>query len=461
MKIMVEGRTNTSGTVHVVNPNHPVVPYMPSLFTYSPSSMIPRGSGQTLFAAIARTKIDVPPMTRHIVQAHDGGELCLDWSNPNTSESTRLLVLVPGVTGNIEESKYIRFICRDAHAAGWDIVVLTFRGLFGRPIVTPKLTFGVDREDIQQLLMKVVESSTHPDCVRVVAGVSMGGNMLVNFISSAENATTRDKFLGAMSISNPFHFPASAQRLHSTYIGRFFSSDITKSLQERVTHSLHLFNKPTNMEGTDQATCSTDSDEKTDDVIAVEAVVGAQGPSRIVVLTNDTIGNEDFPKDLLDFPTLHNASPHFPPRQLPRLFPHLPNIPLAMKATSISQFDHVFTAPLLGYSSLLDYYHNASSVFAIPSVPTTFPLFIITSHDDHFVSTLGFPYTAAAAHPAVVVADCEIGGHIGFAESLSPTASSWAERLVLEYANALCRVNNVEPPPSTCLEQQQLRIFVF
>eukprot|EP00301_Raphidiophrys_heterophryoidea_P005247 c12226_g1_i1.p1 GENE.c12226_g1_i1~~c12226_g1_i1.p1 ORF type:complete len:440 (+),score=116.47 c12226_g1_i1:132-1451(+) len=421
-----------SKTVRVVHADHPLVAHLPSLFKYAPSPFIPREFGQTIYASL-RDHAPLPTLTREIVQASDGA---------NPSEAKHLLVLVPGVTGNID-SVYIRFMCRDAFAAGWEVVVLTFRGLFGRPVTSPKITCGADREDLLQLLQHIVDKSTHPSCVRVVAGVSMGANMLVNFLGTPENAQLYNKFLGAVSFSNPFDFPTASQRLHSSVLGRKISANITTSLRNilisnrAVLSSLvpELADTPTS-----DATTTDTTTNATPNTTTSDAANPSSG-SRARVSVPRSQDEETFPPDLMYMPT---DPALLPTRQLPQATPERVNIPLALKARSVAEFDHAFTARSLGYSSLFHYYHSASSTFALPFVPPSFPLLVLTARDDSFVSY--FPFAEAEANAGVIVADCDYGGHVGFIESLSRSASSWAERMVLEFAHAVCIVNKVPLP---------------
>eukprot|EP00301_Raphidiophrys_heterophryoidea_P027853 c9854_g1_i2.p1 GENE.c9854_g1_i2~~c9854_g1_i2.p1 ORF type:complete len:254 (-),score=51.14 c9854_g1_i2:179-940(-) len=168
-----------------------------------------------------------------------------------------------------------------------------------------------------------------------------------------------------------------------------------------------------------------------------------------------------FPSDMLAFPELNDPD-LIPPLHHPRYTPHLANISLALKSQNVSQFDYAFTAPSCGYQYLLHLYQSGASCFAIPQIPASFPLLVLTSQDDSFVTPTHFPYAQAASNPAIIIAECVKGGHVGFVEALNPKASSWAERVALEYARALCKLNNIPPPqpktqPDSRIQQEHFR----
>lgn len=65
------------------------------------------------------------------MELKDGGELALDWLNPEEINTEAPLVLVlPGLTGN-SQAEYIKSLMRAAQSEGLRCVVLNNRGLGG------------------------------------------------------------------------------------------------------------------------------------------------------------------------------------------------------------------------------------------------------------------------------------------------------------------------------------------
>jgi predicted alpha/beta-fold hydrolase len=68
---------------------------------------------------------------RQIISLKDGGELALDWLNPDENNIEAPLVLVlPGLTGN-SQAEYIKSLMSAAQSEGLRCVVLNNRGLGG------------------------------------------------------------------------------------------------------------------------------------------------------------------------------------------------------------------------------------------------------------------------------------------------------------------------------------------
>jgi predicted alpha/beta-fold hydrolase len=126
---------------------------------------------------------------------------------------------------------------------GWDVVVLTFRGLAGpdSALQSPHLTCAADRLDANALMKRIGER-TSEDCVRVAVGYSMGGNILVNHLARYHSNDPKFpqpvKLHGAVSVSNPFHFPGSCNRLHGTFGGTLMSRNIANGLKLYLRRNL-------------------------------------------------------------------------------------------------------------------------------------------------------------------------------------------------------------------------------
>lgn len=83
----------------------------------------------------------------------------------------------------------------------------------------------------------------------------------------------------------------------------------------------------------------------------------------------------------------------------------------ALRARSFWEFDTVFTAPLHGFASALDYYERASSRPLLGAIRR--PTLIINSADDPFMRPEILPAPAELA-PEVTAEVADRGGHVGF-----------------------------------------------
>lgn len=101
------------------------------------------------------------------------------------------------------------------------------------------------------------------------------------------------------------------------------------------------------------------------------------------------------------------------------------------KPKTLRQFDRDFTAPLGGFESESDYYHQSSAVHVVESI--TKPTLIVTAADDPLVPLESFePVRALAARELspVRLHVTPTGGHHGY---LQPGRTSWSDDLVTAF----------------------------
>lgn len=151
----------------------------------------------------------------------DGGEIALDWvENKTTALSLKpLLFILPGLSGDSSAN----YVTQQAHAAleaGFDCVVMTNRGLFGNPLLTPQAYSGAWTEDLRQAINHVHKKL--PQQPMVAIGYSLGSNVLVKYMAEEGNHTP---LRAGVSISNPYNFVKSSESLPG-----FYSRHLVKGL---------------------------------------------------------------------------------------------------------------------------------------------------------------------------------------------------------------------------------------
>lgn len=68
--------------------------------------------------------------SREVLTLKDGGEVALDWKEENTSPSSPIVLLLPGLTGT-SQTEYAKALAISASKAGIRFVVFNYRGLGG------------------------------------------------------------------------------------------------------------------------------------------------------------------------------------------------------------------------------------------------------------------------------------------------------------------------------------------
>ena len=78
----------------------------------------------------------------------------------------------------------------------------------------------------------------------------------------------------------------------------------------------------------------------------------------------------------------------------------------------IREFDEAFTVPDFGFSSVEDYYHEASCLERMGQI--TVPTLLVNARNDPFLPAVCFPEALAEQHKWVYLETPASGGHIGF-----------------------------------------------
>ena len=101
------------------------------------------------------------------------------------------------------------------------------------------------------------------------------------------------------------------------------------------------------------------------------------------------------------------------------------DVPRALAARTLRDFDDAATAPLHGFDGALDYYRRSSSNQFLRQVAV--PTLLIHSVDDPFLPSHAIPLKAIRDNPALDASVLPRGGHVGFVEGPPWAPRYWAE----------------------------------
>lgn len=120
------------------------------------------------------------------------------------------------------------------------------------------------------------------------------------------------------------------------------------------------------------------------------------------------------------------------PRAIAKLkqFPNLFDAERLLKASTLYEFDDVFTAPLHGYKNTDDYWQRASAKPRLKNIQI--PALVLNAKNDPFVPASCLPAQAEVS-PSVTLWQPEQGGHVGFAGGKFPGALSAMPHAVLNW----------------------------
>lgn len=205
----------------------------PKVISYSPAWWLPNGHTQTLWGKFARPR-SVAPTRVERIDTPDGD--FLDIHHLDALRGAPVLVLLHGLEGTIR-SHYIQALLREASRRKWRAAVLIFRSCGLETNRTPRFYHSGETGDLAYALEHLLDAFPSSDVV--LAGVSLGGNVLLKYLGEhGSGISTRIK--GAAAASVPFDLGQSAKHIDHGF-SRIYQARFIKSLKRKVAAKLEVF----------------------------------------------------------------------------------------------------------------------------------------------------------------------------------------------------------------------------
>ncbi|KAF8321138.1 AB-hydrolase YheT [Clavulina sp. PMI_390] len=157
---------------------------------YVPTWWLPNGHFQTIWCALGDfEKDDIVPYKRTLLTVPDGGQMGLDWAEPEGEDlpaNTPIIVVLHGLTGGSYEP-YVRTVlsvaCKSKSEGGlgYRACVMNFRGCAGVELLTAQHFSGGYTGDIRTALLYI--SGLYPDAPLLGIGFSLGANVLTLLVN--------------------------------------------------------------------------------------------------------------------------------------------------------------------------------------------------------------------------------------------------------------------------------------
>eukprot|EP00937_MAST-01D_sp_MAST-1D-sp2_P007006 g7006.t1 len=110
---------------------------------------------------------------------------------------------------------------------------------------------------------------------------------------------------------------------------------------------------------------------------------------------------------------------------------------------TVREFDERAVVPLMGYSSVEDYYRDASAKEHVGEARV--PLLALSALDDPVCSGAAIPAAAlAAANDNLVIALTAEGGHVHFPQGLLPIGESWSDAATMLFFEEALRQHSAD-----------------
>jgi uncharacterized protein len=200
---------------------------------YSPAWWIPGGHLQTLWGKVFR-KQPVAPTTLQRWDTPDGD--FLEIHRLSAEPDARRLLLLHGLEGGVA-SHYAQGLLNEAGRRGWGADLLIFRSCGSELNQTRRFYHSGETGDLGFVLDRIV--TEFPNAHLGVAGVSLGGNVLLKFLGESGEVLPPN-LIAAAAISVPFDLERSSRRINHGF-SRLYQRFFLRSLKAKARKKAERF----------------------------------------------------------------------------------------------------------------------------------------------------------------------------------------------------------------------------
>ena len=197
---------------------------------YSPAWWIPGGHLQTLWGKLFRRQAAAPTvLERWDTPDKDFVEL----HRVQSATGAPRVILLHGLEGTIR-SHYAQGLLNEAARRGWGADLLIFRSCGSEPNLTRRFYHSGETTDAAFILDRI--SREHPTSPLAIAGVSLGGNVLLKLLGE-RGTDLPSQLKAAAAVSVPFDLLRSSRRIDrgfSRFYQKFFLSSLRRKAQEKA-----------------------------------------------------------------------------------------------------------------------------------------------------------------------------------------------------------------------------------
>ena len=200
---------------------------------YRPAWWLPGGHLKTLWGKLARVRPRVATR-RERWKTPDGDFIDLHRLDADPG-SPRLLVL-HGLEGSAR-SHYALGMLKQASSRGWASDVLVWRSCGGEPNQTARFYHSGETTDLDFVVSRLIEM--HSDSPLLLAGVSLGGNVLLKWLGERGNGLPT-QVRGAAAVSVPFDLERGARSIERGF-SRVYQAHFLRSLKRKAAEKQEKF----------------------------------------------------------------------------------------------------------------------------------------------------------------------------------------------------------------------------
>lgn len=197
---------------------------------FTPASGLQNPHIQTLLPRFVRRQPLFTPVTQRLTTPDDDF-LDLAWTEAPTDDSKPLMILFHGLEGSFH-SPYANGLLYAAKQQGWLGVMMHFRGCSGELNRQPRGYHSGEVSDARFFITWLREQ--FPQRPFIAVGVSLGGNMLINYLAKyGENS----ELVAAQAVSPPLNLASCSARIQqgfSKIYQLYLLSSMKRTMAKRI-----------------------------------------------------------------------------------------------------------------------------------------------------------------------------------------------------------------------------------
>lgn len=204
-----------------------------SEYTYRPAWWVPGAHAQTLWGKFFR-RARVPDVKRVRWETPDNDFIDL-YRLGGPAEAPRLFFL-HGLEGTIR-SHYVAGFFREAKRRRWSADLLIFRGCGDEPNRAARFYHSGETTDLAFAVERVIAES--PDTPLLLAGVSLGGNVLLKYLGERGSRVPRE-VVAAATVSVPYDLERGARFIGAGF-SRVYDRHFLRTLRRKALEKLERY----------------------------------------------------------------------------------------------------------------------------------------------------------------------------------------------------------------------------
>jgi len=201
---------------------------------FKPSFLLKNRHLQTIYASLFR-RVLVRNFEIETFTLSDGDFLECYWKKiDNHTNTTPVVILFHGLAGSYK-SPYIQGTVQKLNEAGFNSVVMHFRGCSGKQNLKPRSYHSGDTQDASEFIQAV--SKRYPQAKIFAVGFSLGANMLLKLLGEKRFTC---KLTAAVAVSAPMLLDKCATHMNRGF-AKFYQKLLLKSLQHDLEKKYDTF----------------------------------------------------------------------------------------------------------------------------------------------------------------------------------------------------------------------------